>query len=55
MRRRDDQRGSAMVVVLTVLAVLTAYAVINARVLGVLDRELHRIENRQQHGQSSGH
>jgi Tfp pilus assembly protein PilX len=55
MSQRNGERGMATVLVLTVLAILTIFAVVNGRTIAQLGRELKRTEQRQVHGQSPGH
>ena len=55
MNRRGGERGTATVLVLTVLVILTIFAVVNGRTLAQLGRELRRTEQRQIHGQNPGH
>jgi len=46
-QRRQQDRGSALVIVLVVITVLTIYAAINSQSISAVQRELRRIEDRQ--------
>jgi type II secretory pathway component PulK len=43
-----SERGSAVLVVLTMLAVLTALILVNGNTVRQLDRELRRVDQQQQ-------
>jgi Tfp pilus assembly protein PilX len=47
-RHRNAQRGSALLVVMVVLAILTMYAMANTVTLSQLGREIRLIEKEQQ-------
>ena len=46
-RSSHPERGMAVVVVLALIAVLLIYVAANLRSLGLLDRELKRVEQKQ--------
>jgi type II secretory pathway component PulK len=44
-----SERGSAMILVMTLLAILTAMIFANGRVIHQLSQELHRLDRQHQH------